>query len=536
MNREAFTPLPLLGLGVVSSGCLVGLDLKSVTVEVMSRRGPAQFQMAGLAEAAVREARVRVGSALAGLGVTLDEFALTVSLAPADLRKSGSGLDLAIALAVLMAIGRVERRLGPGVIVLGELSLDGSVRGIPGIMPLLVGAAHFGYEQALVPAQNAREASYVDGLIVRSVASLGALVDFLAGQVELPQAVRQPLPSAVRRFARSLDDVIGQHAAKRALEVAAAGTHNLLFTGPPGAGKSLLARTLPSLLPQLTESEALLTTSVHSISGLVDPALGVIAEAPFRAPHHTVSEAGLVGGGPIVRPGEVSLAHNGVLFLDELPEFRRGALEALRQPLEDGVVVIARARSRVTFPARPMLVAAMNPCPCGHYGNPQKVCRCSVLERTRYWSRLSGPLLDRIDLKVTVPAVETSDLLHRGPRALSESTNPAPARIARAKAIQMERHRRGQTRHARNGDLDGEDLERIVPLCPRGMQLLKRAIDQLGLSARGYVRTLRVARTLADLEAEERVLEAHIAEAIGYRSNDMLAATSAGARPRSSAN
>lgn len=521
MNVASLVPPPLLGLGVVHSGCLVGLDLKPVTVEVMSRRGPAQFQMAGLAEAAVREARVRVGSALAGLGITLDEFALTVSLAPADLRKSGSGLDLAIALAVLIAVGRLEPCFSPQAIVLGELSLDGSVRGVKGVMPMLVGARALGFRQALVPAPSAREASFVDGLEVRAIATLGALVEHLTGKKALPLVERQALPPAKQLFSRTIDDVSGQFVAKRALEVAAAGTHNLLFTGPPGAGKSMLARTLPSLLPPLSESEALVTTSVHSVSGLVDPSLGVIVEPPFRAPHHTVSDAGLVGGGPIVRPGEVSLAHNGVLFLDELPEFRRGALEALRQPLEDGFVVIARARSRVTFPARPLLVAAMNPCPCGNYGNPQRACRCGLSERTRYWSRLSGPLLDRIDLKIKVPPVETSELLLRR-EPPSNPTSTPKARISRARLIQAERYRLGQTRHAHNGELDGQDLERIAGLCPRGLALVTRAIEQLGLSARGYVRTLRVARTLADLEAVERVQEAHLAEAISYRSNDAM--------------
>jgi magnesium chelatase family protein len=530
MNGLEVIPPPLLGLGIVDSGCLMGLDLRPITVEVMSRRGPAHFQMAGLAEAAVREARVRVGSALAGLGITLDEFALTVSLAPADLRKSGSGLDLAIALAVLIAVGRVRSGPAPRTLVLGELSLDGTIRPIPGVMPMLDGAARAGYLGAIVPAANAREASYVN-LDVRPLRSLDELVRYLSQSSDLPLVERGQFPSD-RAFSTDLADVRGQAVPKRALEVAAAGTHNLLLTGPPGSGKSMLARRLPELLPPLSRDEALVTTSVHSVSGLVNPALGVILSPPFRAPHHSVSDAGLIGGGTFIRPGEVSLAHNGVLFLDELPEFRRSALEALRQPLEDGVVMLARAQCRVTFPARPLLIAAMNPCPCGHYGNAKTACRCSDAERLRYWARLSGPLLDRIDLKVHVPALDAGDLLQSEPSDGGVTSASVRARVKRARQMQAERQRNGETRQARNSLLDGDDLKRVAAPSHEGTRLLGLAVERLGLSARGYIRALRVARTLADLEGRTAVLETHIAESIAYRSLDSSSANTGQHRDR----
>lgn len=379
LTSSTFVP-PTLALARVTSGTLFGLALRLVEVEVGSRRGPAHFQLAGLAEAAVREARIRVSSAISQLGLTLEEYAITVSLAPADVRKSGSGLDLALAVAILEALAHLPAGCTGGALVLGELGLDGAVRPIPGVLPLLDGAERAGMRAAFVPVDNAPEAARVSGIVVHPVRSLSELALHLQGRrtiAPLRPTLYQPRSGA----GPSLADIRGQSAGKRALSIAAAGRHHLLLLGPPGAGKSMLARRLVGLLPPLSLSEALETTSLHSVAGLLDRASGIVDAPPFRAPHHTVSDVGLVGGGPTPRPGELSLAHNGVLFLDEVLEFRRSALEALRQPLEDKSVSIVRAQARLVFPARPLVVLAMNPCPQGFRTGqrPECVLQCRPL-------------------------------------------------------------------------------------------------------------------------------------------------------------
>jgi magnesium chelatase family protein len=503
-----------LGIASAEASAVVGLEPRPIQVEVCSSRGPSFFQMVGLAEAAVREARVRVASALSGLGILLDEYAVTVNLAPADLRKTGAILDLAIALGILAALDELPANALRGVLVLGELGLDGTLRPVRGLLPQLEGAKQRGLAAAVVPRANAIEAGIVRGLDVRLATSLEEALSYFAGRKGLPRAVATPFVPDRTAVSADLGDVRGQSAARRALEIAAAGAHNLLFIGPPGSGKTLLARTLPSVLPPLEFQEAIECTAIHSVAGLLPPEQGIVTTRPFRAPHHSVSEAGLVGGGEVPRPGEVSLAHHGVLFLDELAEFRRGALEALRQPLEDGTVCIARSRARSWFPARPLVVGAVNPCPCGYFGHPRRRCACSDEARKRYRSRLSGPLVDRLDIHVAVPPVEVSALTRSGG---GESSADVRARVARAREVQRARAAKLGFSASVNAALTGAQLERVAALDRDGRRLIEAAVEQLGLSARAFTKVLRVARTVADLEGEDRVRAPHVAEAIQGR-------------------
>lgn len=502
------------GIATAHASVLIGLEAHPIRVEVCCTRGPGFFQMVGLAEATVREAKVRVSGSLARLGVLLDAYAVTVNLAPADLRKSGAALDVAIALAILAAIDSLDARCLAGLLVMGELSLDGSLRPVPGILPRLEGAARQGFPRAIVPSANAAEAGLARGVEVLLADSLDQILGHLNGRSRLCVAPPTQFVPALAHASGDLAEVRGQGTARRALEVAAAGGHNLLFMGPPGSGKTLLARLLPTILPPLELDEAMECTAIHSVAGVLPGETGVVVERPFRAPHHSVSEAGLVGGGDLPRPGEVSLAHHGVLFLDELAEFRRGALEALRQPLEDGQVFIARARARARFPARPLLVAAVNPCPCGYFGHARLPCHCSEAARLRYRSRLSGPLLDRIDIHVSVPPVEVAALL--GARG-GESSAEVRQRVLRARSVQRERARSLGLRSSLNASLPPGELEQVVVLDDKSRRHLDRRLQDLGFSARAFTKVLRVARTIADLEGTASVSARHLEEAIQGR-------------------
>jgi magnesium chelatase family protein len=504
-------------LAKVLSGAILGIDAYTVEVEVDIAQGLPVFATVGLPDGAVKESKERVKSAIKNCGYDFPPKRITVNLAPADVKKEGAGFDLPIAIGILSALEVVSPSLLDDYLLLGELSLDGRIKAIRGALSLAMAARQNGKKGVLLPRENAEEAAVVQEIQVLGVGTLSEVVDFLNGQrfIEPTSVDLQEIFRREKHYSEDFNEVKGQEHVKRALEIAAAGGHNLVMIGPPGAGKTMLAKRIPTILPDLSFEEAIEVTRIYSVLGLLPPHSALMATRPFRSPHHTISDAGLIGGGQLPKPGEVSLSHNGVLFLDELAEFKKNVLEVLRQPLEEGRVTISRALSSLTFPSIFMLIGAMNPCPCGFYTDPNRECTCTMPQILRYRSKISGPLMDRIDIHVEVPAVKYRDLTGE---VSGEDSETIKVRVNRAREIQ--RQRLTGKRIYCNAQMTPRYLKKYCQIGESSRALLEQAIDKLGLSARAYTRILKIARTIADLEGVESIATHHISEAIQYRSLD----------------